>query len=177
LVGLPAQLWVAKIDVAWIAVEKGFNEEFEKLLYWEMPDVVVIDAYSSLGIPDITRPESGLVLDELRRLANKYDCAMVILHHVNKSGEALGSSLHKAKIDSMISLVNINNTVTLTQEKIRGTKFDEKLIDFNPNTLQMTDAKISLKDKVKQLRIQGLTLKEIQAKFPSAKKDTIRRYY
>ena len=147
------------------------------MLYYHKPDVVVIDAYTALGIPDITRPESALVLDELRRLAKEHECAFVIIHHVNKSGEQIGSNLHKARIVSMVSLVNVNNTVTLTQEKIRGTKVEPKLINFDPNTLKMTDAQITLKDKVKQLKNQNFTLKEIQAKFPSAKKDTIRKYY
>lgn len=175
--GLPAKLSVPLIDIVWETDNKKFNEEFGDLLYYESPDVVIIDAYTSLGIPDITRPESALVLDELRNLARVHECAFVIIHHVNKSGEQIGSSLHKAKMDSMVSLVNVNNTVTLTQEKVRGTKFDQKVISFDPQTLKMTDAKISLIDQVKQLKAQGFSQKEIQAKFPKANRDTIRRYY
>ena len=130
-----------------------------------------------LGIPDITRPESGLVLDELRRMAKQHQCAFVIIHHVNKSGEQIGSSLHKAKMDSMVSLVNDNNTVILTQEKVRGTKFGEKDIDFDPVTLRMTDAKMTIKNQVKQLKAQGLNLKEIQSKLPAYKRDTIRKAF
>jgi len=177
IVGLPFPLRVVTVEITWDANKKKFNKEFEDVLYYESPDVMIIDAYTSLGIPDITRPESGQVLDELRRLARKNECAFVVIHHVNKSGEQIGSSLHKAKMDSMVSLVNVNNMVTLTQEKVRGTKFDHKVIKFDPITLRMTDAKISLKDQVKQLRAQGLTLKEIQSKFPSQKRDTIRRYF
>jgi RecA-family ATPase len=175
-VGLPSKLTVPIVDVVWNADNKKFNKEFGDLLYYHKPDVVVIDAYTSLGIPDITRPESGLVLDELRRLAKEHECAFVIIHHVNKAGEQIGSSLHKAKMDSMVSLVNLHNTITLTQEKIRGVKFDPKVINFDPVTLKMTDAKITLKDKVKQLKAQGLSLKDIQSKFPT-KRDTIRKYY
>lgn len=176
-VGLPAKLSVPIVEVVWNADIKKFNKEFGDLLYYHKPDVVLIDAYTSLGIPDITRPESGLVLDELRRLAKEHECAFVIIHHVNKAGDQIGSSLHKAKMDSMVSLVNVNNTTTLTQEKVRGTKFDQKVIDFDPVTLKMTDAKMTLKDKVKQLKALGLTQKEIQLKFPAAKRDTIRKYY
>lgn len=176
-VGLPHRLEVANVDITWDANNKKFNLEFEQILYYYKPDIVIIDAYTSLGIPDITRPESGLVLDELRRMAKHHQCAFVIIHHVNKSGEQIGSSLHKAKMDSMVSLINANNTVTLTQEKIRGVKFEPKLINFDPATLQMTDAKMTLKDKVKQLKAQGLTLKDIQLNFPTAKRDTIRKYY
>jgi len=176
-VGLPSILPVVKVDISWDVTNKSFNKEFEDLLYYETPDVVIIDAYTSLGIPDITRPESALVLDKLRHLAKEHQCAFLIIHHVNKSGEQIGSSLHKAKMDSMVSLVNMNNKVTLTQEKVRGTKFAEKVIDFDPITLKMTDAKISLKEQVKLLKAQGFSQKEVQAKFPTAKRDTIRKYY
>lgn len=176
-IGLPARLPVANVEIVWDASNKRFNKELGDLLHYHNPDVVILDSYTSLGIPDITRPESGLVLDELRRLARMNECAFVIIHHVNKSGEQIGSSLHKAKMDSMISLVNVNNTVTLTQTKVRGTKFNEKVIDFDPVTLKMTDAKMTIKDKVQQLKTQKFTLKEIQAKFPKANKDTISRYY
>jgi|GEM_PF-2512771 len=177
IVGLPHILPVANVDIVWDANHKIFSEKFDVMLHNYVPDIVIIDSYTSLGIPDITRPESALVLDELRRMAKNHKCAFVIIHHVNKSGEQIGSSLHKAKMDSIVSLVNINNTVTLTQEKVRGTKFGEKVIDFDPVTLQMTDAKISLKDAVKLLKAQNFSLSDIQSKFPTAKKDTIRKYY
>ena len=175
--GLPAKLSVVNVEISWDADKKKFSKELRDLLYYESPDIVIIDSYTSLGIPDITRPESGLVLDELRRLAREHQCAFVIIHHVNKSGEQIGSSLHKAKMDSIVSLVNVNNTVTLTQVKVRGTKFAEKDIDFDPVTLKMTEAKITLKAKVKQLKAQGLSQKQIQSTFPTAKTATIRKYY
>ncbi|MDD5703803.1 MAG: AAA family ATPase [Dehalococcoidales bacterium] len=176
IVGLPKILPVAKAQIVWDTNNKNFNKEFSDILYYYKPDVVIIDAYTSLGIPDITRPESGLVLDEMRRLARKYECAFVIIHHVNKSGEQIGSSLHKAKMDSMVSLTNDNNIVTLIQEKVRGTKFGEKLINFDPITLKMTDAKMTIKQRVKLLKAQGLTLKDIQSML-SYKKDTIRKAF
>ena len=177
IVGLPAKLNIFKFQLEWDANKKCFNDEFEMTLQYYSVDIVVIDALTSLGIPDITRPEMALILDELRKMAKKYNCSMLIIHHCNKSGDPMGSSLIKAKMDSMISLVNVNNVVTLTQEKVRGSKFDAKVIDFNPTTLKMTNANISLKDQVRLLKAQNFTLKEIQAKFPTSKKDTIRRYF
>jgi RecA-family ATPase len=176
IVGLPHILPVAKVDIVWDGKSQKFNEEFDVILHNYMPDIVIIDAYTSLGIPDITRPDSGLVLDELRRLARKNECAFVIIHHVNKAKEQMGSSLHKAKMDSMVSLVNNNNIVTLTQEKVRGTKFSEKTIDFDPITLKMTEANIPLKDQVKLLKSQGIADKEIILRFPKKHGDTVKRY-
>jgi len=79
IIGFPKKLDVPKIAVAWDANSKKFNEAFCNILYYYKPDIVIIDSYTSLGIPDITRPESVFVLDELRRLAREYECAFVII--------------------------------------------------------------------------------------------------
>ena len=177
-VGLPFPLRVVQVDIMWDTNSNAFNKEFEEFLYYECPDLVIIDAYTSLGIPDITRPDSALVLDEMRRLSEKNHCAMVIIHHTNKAHEQMGSSLHKAKMDSIVSLSKVSNdTIMLTQEKVRGTKFGEKVINFDPITLKMTDAKMTIKDQVKQLKAQGFTLNEIQSMLPAIKKDTIRKAF
>jgi len=176
-VGLPERLLVANTDISWDAGNRRFNEKFGELLYYYIPDVVVIDAYTSLGIPDITRPESALVLDELRRLAEEYHCAMVIIHHTNKAGEQMGSSLHRAKMDSMVCLRKISeDRIELTQEKIRGRKFQPKVINFNRDTLEMTDANMSLKQQVLELASLGIPNNEIVAKFPKEYRDSVRRY-
>lgn len=176
-IGLPARLAVASVDIVWDAGNKRFNEEFVDLLYYHNPDIVVIDAFTSLGIPDITRPESALVLDELRRLAEKYHCAMVIIHHTNKAGEQMGSSLHKAKMDSIVSLSKVSNDkIMLTQEKVRGSKFEPKVIEFNQNTLEMKDAKVNIKDQVTLLKAQGISDKDIVLRFPKQHRDTVKRY-
>ncbi len=176
-VGLPYPLVVATINVAWDATNKKFNEDFARMLYYHRPDLVIVDAYTSLGIPDITRPDSGLVLDELRRLAVANECAFLIVHHVNKAGEQMGSSLHKAKMDSVILLENEDDVVTLTQQKVRGTKFQPKAIAFDPATLKMTPAKVNLKAEVKKLKSQGIALKDVQRLFPTSNPQTIARYY
>lgn len=176
-VGLPDRLLVANIEVSWNTSEGRFNKEFGDLLYYHFPDVVVIDAYTSLHIPDITRPDSALVLDELRRLAERYHCAMVIIHHVNKSNEQMGSSLHRAKMDSIVSLVQLpKDRIVLTQEKIRGSKFQPKVINFNPDTLEMRDASMTLKEQVLELQSLGLANKEIVDKFPKQHRGSVGRY-
>ena len=175
-VGLPENLSVANTDIVWDN-NKKFNKEFEDLLYYYIPDVVVLDAYSSLGIPDITRPESALVLDELRRLAEKHHCAMVIIHHTNLRGEQMGSNLHRAKMDSMVSLAQVgDDKIVLTQEKIRGSKFEAKVIDFNRDTLKMKEGTTSVKTLVLDLHGQGYLEEEIQGMMPKVRKDTIKRY-
>jgi len=174
-VGLPKRLFVANTDIVWEG--EKFNKEFGELLYYYTPDVVVIDAYTSLGIPDITRPESALVLDELRRLAEEHQCAMVIIHHTNRGGDQMGSNLHRAKMDSIVSLTKgSDDTIILTQEKIRGSKFEPKVIHFNQDTLEMRDNKTKMKEVVRAMKSQGMSEEDIIAKFPKSQKDTIKRY-
>lgn len=176
-VGLHERLLVANTDVVWEANNKKFNNEFEELLYYYTPDIVVIDAYTALGIPDITRPESALVLDELRRLAEHHHCGMVIIHHISKSGEQMGSSLHRAKMDSMVCLSKMSESrILLTQEKIRGSKFPPKVINFNQDTLEMKDAGLSLKQQVLELAAKGISDNEIPDRFPKQHRDSVRRY-
>jgi len=176
-VGLPEKLSVASCEVAWDAAKKEFNKEFADMLYYYSPDVVVIDAYTSLGIPDITRPESALVLDEFRKLAKDYRCAFVIIHHTNLSGGQMGSSLHIAKMDSIVSLAKVSEEdIMLSQEKIRGSKVDDKFIVFNTDTLEMQEKSVTLKDRVQQLKSM-LPIEEMVKRFPKAKKATIERYY
>lgn len=176
-IGLPIPLHIANTDITWDASSKRFNKELGDILYYYTPDVLVIDAYTSLGIPDITRPESALVLDEFRRLAKKNHCAMVIIHHVNRSGEQMGSNLHIGKMDSIVSLVSLpSEKITLTQEKIRGSKFQPKVISFDQQTLGMTDAKLNIITQVKLLKAQGFAEKEIISRFPKKQQNTVKRY-
>lgn len=175
-VGLPKNLLVAKTDVVWEAHGR-FNKEFDDMLYYYPSDLLVIDAYTSLGIPDITRPESALVLDELRRRSKEHHHATLITHHTNLSGGQMGSNLHRAKMDSIVSLSRIGaERIILTQEKVRGSKFADKILDFNQDTLEMKEAGVSLKDEVRKLLSQGRNKDEIRESLPKSKKATVDRY-
>lgn len=179
IMGRPHPLNVVKKDIMW---EKDhFCEDFDTALYVAKPDVVFIDAYTSLGIEDITRPESGLVFDELRRQARKYDCAIVVLHHTSLSGRPMGSSLHIAKVDSMIAISKISghddyDTINIVQEKVRGTRFAPISLDFYHTTLEMREQQVSLREQVRQLHHDGVSDEDITARFPRAQRDTVRRY-
>jgi len=176
LVGLPYPLHIAKCDVMWNANKRHFDENLEKILTYYKPELVVIDSYTSLGIPDITRPDSGLVIDELRRLAKTHRCAFVIIHHPNQSGEQMGNTLHIAKMDSIASVSKMKSKIVFTQEKIRGMKVAEKILDVNETTLAMNEAKGTLKEAVEILVSQGVGTEEIKKSFPKAKKATIGKY-
>jgi hypothetical protein len=173
--GKTSLLPVAKKDIVWD--KKDFNEDFEMTLRAYKPDVVFIDSYTSLGIPDITRPESGLVFDATNRMARKHDCAIILIHHTNLSGEQMGSSLHRAKVSSMVSIVESDeNHIVITQEKVRGSHFEPIVIRFDRENLAMEKEEGSLREQVWRLLDQNVTANAIIQRFPNRKKSTIDRY-
>jgi len=173
--GKTGPLPVAKKDIVWD--KKDFNEDFEMTLRAYKPDVVFIDSYTSLGIPDITRPESGSVFDATNRLAREHSCAIILIHHTNLSGEQMGSSLHRAKVSSMVSIVaSSDNHIVLTQEKVRGSHFEPIVIRFNRENLSMDREEGSLREQVWRLLDQNVPANTIIEQFPNRRKATVTRY-
>jgi len=165
----------AKKDIVWD--RKDFNEDFELTLSAYNPDVVFIDSYTSLGIPDITRPESGLVFDAMNRKARDNSCAIILIHHTNASGEQMGNSLHRAKVSSMVSIIKSDdNHIVVTQEKVRGSHFDPIVIRFDRENLTMEKEEGSLREQVWRLLDQNEPAQSIIQRFPSRRRATILRY-
>jgi len=132
-IGSPEEIFLCcKLPVLWSG--KYFNQEFYKTLEAIKPDVVFIDAYTSLGIEDITRPQSALCMDALRRIANEFQISIVITHHENKSGTQMGSALHIAKIDSEIQTSvtkgDREDIIMLTQGKVRGQHMEPLYLEY-----------------------------------------------
>ena len=166
---------VAKKDILW--EKNDFNADFELTLTAYKPDIVFIDSYTSLAIPDITRPESGLVFDATNRKAREHKCAIILIHHTNQSGEQMGNSLHRAKVSSMVSIVKSDeHHIVITQEKVRGSHFEPIVIRFNRENLAMEREEGSLREQVWRLLDQNETANSIIQRFPSRKRATIERY-
>ena len=173
---------VAIKDIVWD--KKDFNNDFELTLAAYQPDVVFIDSYTSLGIPDITRPDSGLVFDALNRVARKYACSIILIHHTNASGEQMGNSLHRAKVSSMVSISRTDdNHIVVTQEKLRGSHFEPIVIRFDRENLSMEAEAGSLREQVWRLLDEASTNVDstviangIIQRFPARNRSTIHRY-
>jgi hypothetical protein len=188
--GKPKKLWAVKIPLKWDNREKKFNEDLPNMLRDCQPDVVFIDAYTSLGIEDINHPSAGLTFDELRRYSQGFNCAFVLIHHTGKSGVQMGSNLNIAKMDSVIELghsarhpvettdYRIKNIVA-HQEKLKADGCEDIELTFNTSTLQMTLwlPEKSCRQKVIEYKQKGKPLEEIKELLPDEKPDTIRKYY
>jgi len=173
--GKTGLLPVAKKDIIWD--KKDFNEDFGMTLRAYKPDVVFIDSYTSLGIPDITRPESGSVFDAMNRIARDHKCAIILIHHTNQSGEQMGSSLHRAKVSSLVSIRATDDShIVVEQEKVRGSHFDPIVIRFNRENLAMEKEEGSLREQIWRLLDQNVTADDIIQRFPNRNRGTIQRY-
>jgi len=170
--------------VYWDEKQKDFNQEFAIALAVSKADVVFIDSYTSLGVTDITRPESGLVFDALRRYSTANKCSICIIHHPSAAGNPMGSTLHVAKVDVVIKVnklqedTNLNTAkIELVQEKARGTQYEPLTIDVvDKKKLQLQKTTTNLKDEVLQLCAAGWKDEQILDKFPKQKYQTIKKY-
>lgn len=185
--GIPKKLWVVKVPLRWDNKGYVFNADLEGLLCTCHPDVLIIDAYTSLGVADITLPSAGLTFDELRVKSQQYNCAFVLIHHTNLGGHQMGSNLNVAKTDSIIVLqkdTRVNETtvggvtaIVAKQEKIKADDCDDIKLNFNTKTLEMTQVNTkSCRQQVLQYKQEGKTVEEIIELLPDEKPDTIRRY-
>lgn len=168
-----------KLPVLWNG--KDFNREFYNSLKALQPDVIFIDAYTSLGIEDITRPQSALCLDALRRIANKYGISIIINHHENKSGTQMGSALHIAKIDSEVQTTvttkdGNRETIMLSQGKVRGQHIEPIFIEANKETLHLERRlNTNLTQVVRGMLSEGQDRQTILGHFRGRQRESARR--
>jgi archaellum biogenesis ATPase FlaH len=78
--------------------------------------LVIIDSFTSLGIPDLNQPGTSAILDRLRQISTGADCSFILLHHVNRKGDILGSVTLQIKADNLVEL----NSNGLIFHKTRG---------------------------------------------------------
>ena len=66
----------------------------EKLLEIHQPQVIIFDPLAALhpGMDENKGDQMGPALDYLSGLAHKFNCAIILIHHFNKSGTARGHS-------------------------------------------------------------------------------------
>jgi len=83
-------------------------KQLEEFIRKHRPSFVVIDSLTSclsgMNI-DLTKSSSGDVIYGLRDLANQYQCSIVILHHLNKTGGLRDSS---AFVDNVSEVIKFN---------------------------------------------------------------------
>lgn len=108
----------------------GFNltddkgaADLEELVAQVKPGLVIIDAMADLmlGGDENLVKDTQPILVRLRRIAERQDCAVEVIHHVNKAGQYRGSTALKGAVDTMLLVESKpdNSLVTFTAEKSR----------------------------------------------------------
>lgn len=78
----------------------------------DRPQLVMIDSLTAClaGTEvDLVRSDAGNCIYELRDIANQYNCSIVILHHLNKSGGIRDSSSFEANVSEVVKLYKPDN--------------------------------------------------------------------
>jgi len=89
------------------------------------PQLIMIDSLTSClaGMDvDLIRSDAGNCIYELRDIANEYQCSIVILHHLNKSGGIRDSSSFEANVSEVVKLYRQDNNYDTTQFIFEWTK-------------------------------------------------------
>jgi RecA-family ATPase len=76
------------------------------------PSFIAIDSLTAClaGMDvDLVRSNAGDVLYGLRDIANKYNCSIVILHHLNKSGGLRDSTSFVDNVSEVVKLTRPEN--------------------------------------------------------------------
>jgi predicted ATP-dependent serine protease len=161
----PSLRWleVPTVSIIWDNNAQDFEAKgtlLAEVIHSSLARVVIIDSLTSLGITDINHPSVSLLFDKIRELAGIFHCAFVLLHHPNKSGDAMGSNLIKAKVDCLIQMESAGEAVKLIPHKVRGESFQEMILHLDPKTL--TFQQVPLRDDwIWQLHQEGKKPKEI----------------
>jgi hypothetical protein len=174
----------AEIPLYFVSLH-GFNliddhgaAELEDLVKEVQPGLVIIDALADvmLGgdenlVRDIQPP-----LVRLRRIAERQDCAIQVIHHVNKAGEYRGSTALKGAVDSMILVESApdSNLVSFRAEKARDVMIKPfaATAHFDIGTFRLTEADIQT-GQAKLSPGERYVLKYLEANGPATVKAII----
>lgn len=144
-----------------LTTEEGMHN-FAEVLHYERPEIVFIDTFTSLTtIEENSQKDTSLIFSKLMTLAEKYNCAIIILHHLRKSGrkeremsseldDVIGSSIitRLASVVIILEKRNENSVILRTvktwydpeEQPIQGfsitTRDDNGLIEIVPSIVR-----------------------------------------
>ena len=85
-------------------------------------DLLVIDTFHSatVGAEENSATDAGIVLQSLKVAQKALGCAVMLLHHTNKNGNAeRGSSALRGAMDAMIGIAEAGNKFSMNCEKLK----------------------------------------------------------
>jgi len=106
-------------------------DQITSLIQTHHAELVILDALADfmLGADENAVQDVQPVFQNLRQIAEKNQCAIIVIHHVNKNGGYRGSSAIMGAVDFLIKQTSVNGLDTISFET-------EKLRDGKPITFQ-----------------------------------------
>ncbi|MEL7037749.1 MAG: AAA family ATPase [Cyanobacteria bacterium J06592_8] len=129
-------------------------EQLEELVRDRQPKLLIVDSFCGIHGEAFEENSSiaGITVEKFNRLAETYNCAIVMIHHLNKAGELRGSSRIKDTAYSVLLIEeNKDGTRQYKSKKIRcASTFDYILkldIEGIPMVCQGGESKMHLNIK------------------------------
>jgi len=124
----------SNLEICHSKLDFGFDLETEK--YWKDYDLVILDTWSRYlagKYDENSNKEMGAAYEELITKAKKYNCAILVVAHTNKSGrnpkeensvnDLRGASSLSDNARLAISIIKKDNNVIVNTSKINRKKF------------------------------------------------------
>ncbi|NMB68579.1 MAG: AAA family ATPase [Chloroflexi bacterium] len=121
--GLGPETPVSFVSLAGFSLDDPNDAEILRaLIESEGAGLVIIDALADTMTGDEnSKQETQPVFNNLRRIAEATNCAVILIHHSNKAGGYRGSTAIKGSVDLMVRVESESgkNSITFTSEKSR----------------------------------------------------------
>lgn len=149
-----------------------FNSDLDSLLKHDQPAYVALDSLSGMGIVNLNLPSTGYAMSLLQEKGQDYDAAISLIHHENRGGTILGSSLIEAKLDFLAHYCLVKNNeneavVDIVMEKFRGAYLPAFRVTLDKTTTPWTITRGEIVTnvekllKAKELKGEGKSIREI----------------
>lgn len=105
------------------------------------PRMVIFDTQIDLapGMDENSAGEMAMLLNALDSLAMSEHCVVVLIHHLNKTGQYRGSSAQFGKVWMAATLTNDNGTREMTFTKVKGARQPEEPLTFHLTGVNIPD--------------------------------------
>ena len=161
---------IPKVFVTWRQSNQDFTNLVDLIRAYPAK-LVIIDSFTSLGIPDLNHPNTSTLLDRLRQINVEEDCSIILLHHYNRKGQILGSVTLEIKADNIVEL----NSDGLKFHKTRG-----ELTNVWGNTLPIKRSngsilfKLPLAQRAKMLKGKPEAMDILAEEYPDSSRESRR---
>ncbi len=120
-------------------IERNFDDLEERVEQYR-PKLIIVDSFCGIhgAVFDENSSLAGLTIEKFNQLAQHYNCAVVMIHHLNKNDELRGSSRIKDIAHSVLQIkANKDGTRNYCSKKIRCASTFDLILKLNGEGIPM----------------------------------------